>query len=214
MTVNFLTENFTLITVGVFIALLILIVIYLQDELRSNSARFRAKFGTLGKRQPRVLRSIGRLAAFLFLCFLTWMLGMIATNAYWAANDSWVAPVHFSPDSDEVIETHLRVHERLEKMSLLRSRLIVIDHDLKGNERGNAGGQKKPEHIRGFGGNIHAPPDKNQEEANDDYATNQPQFFTNDGKNEVGVPFGKNEKFLPALPQTQSPKASGPNGNQ
>ena len=129
---DFLAENGRLMMAGLFVALFILVVISAQDEAREILSSLRNRFRLVGKKQPRLLRSLGRFAAFLLLCTLTWALGSLASNAFWAIKDSWVAPIHFSPDSDEVIETHLRVHERLEKMSLLRSRLGTIENDLKG----------------------------------------------------------------------------------
>jgi hypothetical protein len=73
-----------------------------------------------------------RIVSLLGLAAIIAGLGYAGRAAYYAATDSWVAPVTLSPDSDAVIETNVHLNEQLTKEAKLKSDIARIDADALG----------------------------------------------------------------------------------
>lgn len=87
---------------------------------------------------PNASANVGlhpRLVSLLGLAAVVAGLGYIARGGYYAATDSWVAPVTLSPDSDAVVDNNVRLNEHLARKAKLESDIARIDADVLGVER-------------------------------------------------------------------------------
>ncbi|HSO40760.1 MAG TPA: hypothetical protein VLT33_49885 [Labilithrix sp.] len=81
---------------------------------------------------PKRVGAHPRILAFLALSAVAAGITHLASDAYRALTDSWMAPITLSPDNDTVIQMNVKVNEQLVERAKLRSDVERVTQDLVG----------------------------------------------------------------------------------
>ncbi len=81
---------------------------------------------------PRPLRLLTRMAAYVFLLATLVVIGWLGMNIFYICIDSWIAPLHLSPDNDQVIQLRLRHNRQLAELDRVEAEVVRIDGELEG----------------------------------------------------------------------------------
>lgn len=106
------------------------ILLLIIAELRRNPIWTADKRARFFKRYARIGRALIRITSFVVFVSILSGLFYIASQSLWAAKDAWISPLRLNANSAEVLESHLRYHERLQELSALKAKLLSTQERL------------------------------------------------------------------------------------